>query len=61
MEEEQFPLTCVICGKEIKQKKGSNLGCDAWPIKKGRCCYDCNETIVMEERYKLHFKKMGLE
>ena len=36
---------CVICGKEYE-----GMGNNAEPIKKGRCCDDCNINVVLKER-----------
>ena len=45
MEEEHI---CCICGKRFK-----GYGNNPDPVKQeGRCCDQCNETIVMEARIK---------
>lgn len=38
---------CCICNKNY-----SNWGNNALPIKDGRCCDECNNTIVIEARLK---------
>lgn len=42
-------LKCCICGKEIH-----GHGNNPYPVKdEGRCCAECNVTIVIPERIKL--------
>ena len=51
-------MKCCICKEEIDKqifpksntvwKKGHN----AQPIKDGRCCSNCNNTVVIPERFK---------
>lgn len=38
---------CSICGKEYK-----GFGNNAQPINDGRCCDECNNTIVLERRLR---------
>ena len=38
---------CSICGKEY-----THWGNNAQPINKGRCCDNCNQTVVVPERIK---------
>lgn len=38
---------CVICGKEIE-----GHGNNAEPVKKGKCCDKCNNSVVIPERMK---------
>lgn len=38
---------CVICGKEIE-----GYGNNAEPVKKGKCCDECNMTVVLPARIK---------
>lgn len=45
-------MKCVICGKEI-----NNRGNNAEPIKKGKCCDECNKTIVIPYRIDLLAKE----
>lgn len=41
-------MKCCICGKEIKEQESNN----ALPIKDGRCCNECNESVI-EVRIKI--------
>lgn len=41
-------MKCVICGKEIQ-----GYGNNAIPLKKGRCCDDCNIKYVIPKRIEL--------
>lgn len=46
-------MTCIICGDPIpKDAKGWGGGYNAEPIKDGRCCSKCNQTLVVPERLK---------
>ena len=38
---------CCICGKDY-----THWGNNALPIKDGRCCDECNNTVVIEARIK---------
>jgi len=40
-------MKCVICGKKI-----DGYGNNAMPLKKGRCCDECNITKVIPARFK---------
>ena len=40
-------MKCCICGKEIE-----DYGDNAEPVKKGRCCNFCNQTIVIPARIR---------
>jgi hypothetical protein len=51
-------MKCSICGKEIEaiMKDGEVLwdeGNNAWPVNEGRCCNECNRTVVLPAREKL--------
>ena len=53
-------LNCSICHKQLDEQinKGSSIvywteGHNARPVKKGRCCTDCNNTVVIPARIKL--------
>lgn len=35
-------MKCCICGKEIK-----GYGNNAEPLKKGKCCDNCNEIVII--------------
>ena len=41
------PWTCSICKRTITNDKWGN---NAWPINDGRCCSDCNSTLVIPAR-----------
>ena len=42
-------LTCSICGKKYE-----GYGNNAQPVNKGRCCDNCNATIVVPRRLQDH-------
>lgn len=48
------PLMCSICGNEIKPHpiSGWAYGNNAQPISSGRCCDDCDNTVVIPERIR---------
>ena len=50
---------CVICNKPIEPEPitGWKNGCNAEPVKKGKCCKQCDDTIVIPARIEQHFKK----
>lgn len=50
-------LKCCICKKDIKPKGTWTQGNNAMPIKKGRCCDECNDTVVLKERLSRAFNK----
>jgi len=37
--------TCSICQRDI-----NGYGNNAWPVNEGRCCNDCNTTVVIPAR-----------
>ncbi len=39
---------CVICKKEY-----DGYGNNAEPVKKGLCCDDCNENVVIPKRFEI--------
>ena len=41
-------MKCVICDNEIYTEYGHN----AEPVKDGRCCDMCNQTVVIPRRIK---------
>ena len=46
-------MNCIICTDEILPQpiSGWDKGHNPWPVKeKGRCCEDCNSTIVVPTR-----------
>ena len=40
-------FTCSICGKEIL-----DYSYNAYPVKNGSCCDECNRTVVIPTRLK---------
>lgn len=44
------PRKCKICKGKIEIINGYRDGHNAQPVTKGRCCADCNSTIVMKAR-----------
>ncbi len=47
--------TCVICEKVYYKdgKEFNSRGHNAQPVKEGRCCDDCNYTVVIPARLRL--------
>jgi len=55
-------MKCSICKGDIEKKYMTNLegdrvmywgkGNNAQPINDGRCCDDCNDTVVIPQRIK---------
>ena len=46
-------IKCCICGKEIDRMLGNNPD----PVKKrGSCCSECDETIVIPARAKEYYE-----
>ncbi len=41
-------MDCSICDNKIDDKFGNN----AEPVNDGRCCNDCNSTVVIPARIK---------
>ena len=41
-------MNCSICNNKINDKFGNN----AEPVNNGRCCSDCNSTVVIPARIK---------
>ena len=41
-------MNCSICKNTINDKYGNN----AEPVNNGRCCNDCNSTVVIPARIK---------
>jgi hypothetical protein len=41
----------VICGEPLAKPSDTwRHGCNAQPVKDGRCCAKCNETVVIPAR-----------
>ena len=45
-------MKCCICKGEIGKKGSWTQGNNAEPVKSGRCCDVCNETLVIPARIK---------
>ena len=41
-------MNCSICNNKINDRFGNN----AEPVNNGRCCNDCNSTVVIPARIK---------
>lgn len=52
-------IDCSICGKLISPEGDWELGHNARPVNDGRCCDDCNESVVMPLRIMLIQKRNG--
>ena len=47
---------CSICGAVLPERRlGIN---DAWPISDGKCCDECNATVVVPARIELEKSAM---
>ena len=42
----------------LKLSTGNRDGHNAQPVVKGRCCADCNSTIVLRKRMEILFNKI---
>jgi len=47
---ENKPLICSICGGDIDAQGTWTRGHNAEPINDGRCCTECNNTVVIPAR-----------
>ncbi len=45
-------MTCCICGEKMLKRTSHN----AAPVKKGRCCQECNIKFVIPKRIENLFK-----
>lgn len=52
------PKKCKICKGNIEIINGYRDGHNAQPVVKGRCCADCNSTIVLRKRMEILFNKI---
>lgn len=43
-------MICVICDREIPVEHGWDGGHNAEPVRKGRCCTECNVLVVIPAR-----------
>lgn len=48
VEEKARPFTCSICEREVRE-----YGCNAQPVNDGRCCRECDNTVVVPARIEL--------
>jgi hypothetical protein len=50
-------MRCCICGEKIDVEPITkwDQGHNASPIREGRCCTDCNTTVVIPERMRRMF------
>jgi uncharacterized membrane protein len=53
-------IICSICQTQIPSLGTWLFGCNAAPVNNGRCCYECNENVVVPARMKL-FKRYDEE
>jgi hypothetical protein len=47
------PLTCCICGGDIEVRGTWRHGNNAQPVADGRCCTECDNTVVIPLRIDL--------
>jgi hypothetical protein len=52
-------LKCSICGYPIPDVLGWKYGHNAQPVNNGRCCRECNDTVVIPARLRLFYDKHG--
>lgn len=45
-------IRCAICGKLV-----DGYGHNAEPVKKGLCCSECNQKLVIPARLNLGYKR----
>ena len=51
-------MKCSICFSKITADPyGWDGGNNAAPVNNGRCCFLCNEKVVIPARLNLHFNK----
>jgi len=50
-------MKCCICKKEIEKKGSWSKGNNANPVKDGRCCDNCDMTVVIPARIKLMMER----
>jgi hypothetical protein len=43
-------MDCCICSKPIAPVGDWTQGNDAWPVADGRCCNQCDMTVVVQAR-----------
>lgn len=53
-------MKCCLCKKEIEVRGGWDSGNNALPLKRGRCCDECNSKKVIPARLSnFIYKKKG--
>jgi hypothetical protein len=53
-------MKCSICNREIPVEPGGWAGGhNAEPINKGRCCDECNDTVVVPARLRQQLLERG--
>ncbi len=51
---------CSICQGPIPAKGTWTKGCNALPVNNGRCCDDCDWTIVIPARIRMYARQGAL-
>ena len=46
-------MKCCICKKEIPIRGTYTEGCNAEPLRHGRCCYLCDDNKVIPARLRM--------
>ena len=61
MTEPKKPLMCSICGQKIEPHPISGWagGNNAQPVNGGRCCDDCDNTVVIPTRIEMILRERG--
>jgi len=44
-------MKCCLCGDEIGNDRGWDKGNNAQPVMEGRCCDECNMSVVIPRRF----------
>ena len=44
---------CIICHQPLDNKFGNN----AEPVASGKCCNDCDQTVVIPKRISIYLNK----
>ena len=57
-------MRCCICEEKIIPQRNPDTGTIVWdqghnaePVKKGRCCDECNYTVVLTARLNRMFRR----
>ena len=51
------PRKCKICKGKIEIINGYRDGHNAEPVAKGRCCADCNSSVVLQARLDILWRR----